>query len=62
MLLKKFGDRERVLRMALHAQMQSFNSLQNQKRVERREAGAGIAQALHASFQNEGKIGRTPSV
>ena len=48
--------------MALHAQVQSFNPLQNEKRVEGREAGAGVAQALYAGLQDEGEVGEGSGV
>src|SRR6185437_10823940 len=43
--------------MALHAQMEGFNSLQNEKCVERRYAGAGVAQTLYASLQYKSQVG-----
>ena len=49
------GDGERVLRVALHAQVQRLSSLQQQECIERRERRAGIAQALHARFEDEGE-------
>ena len=47
------GDGKRILRVPLQAQMQRLDSLQQQERVERRECRAGVAQTLHASFQDE---------
>ena len=44
---------QRILRVALHAQVQRFNPLQQQERIERRERRAGVAQPLHARLQNE---------
>ena len=49
------GHGERVLRVALHAQVQGFDALQQQEGVERRERGAGVAQALHAGLEDEGQ-------
>ncbi len=56
MFFQHLGDGERIFRVALHAQVKSFNSLQNEKRVERREAGTGVAQALYSGFQDKGEI------
>ena len=39
--------------MALHAQMQRLGALQQQEGIERRQAGAGIAQALHPRLEDE---------
>ena len=53
MRLQILRQRQGVLRMSLHAQMQGLGSLQEQKRVERREAGSGVAQALHPRLDDE---------
>ena len=49
------GHGEGVLGVALHAQVQRLEALQKQEGVERREGGAGIAQALDAGLEDEGE-------
>jgi hypothetical protein len=53
--LEMRGDGEGVLRVALHAQVEGFDSLQEQEGVEGREGRAGVAQALDAGFEDEGE-------
>src|SRR5580698_9661398 len=55
MLFEVMGDGEGVLRVALEAQVKGLNSLQQEKCVEGRERGAGVAQALDARFEDEGE-------
>ena len=43
-------------RVALHAQLQRLQALQEQKRVERAERRAEIAQALHARLHDVGEV------
>ena len=62
MFFQHFGDGEGVFRMALHAQVEGFNPLQNEKRVERRKAGTGVAQALYAGLQDECEIGERSGI
>ena len=51
-----FGDGERVLAMALHAQRQGLDAGEDQKGVERRERRAEIAQAEHPAGDGEGEV------
>ena len=55
MLFEMLGDGEGVLRVALHAQVQGFDALQEQEGIEGRERGAGVAQALDAGLEDEGE-------
>ena len=56
MLRQPFGDRQRVVAMALHAQRQRLDAGEDQEGVERRERGAEIAQAQHAAGDGEGEV------
>ena len=56
MLREPFGDRLRVVAMALHAQRQRLDAGEDQERVERRERRAHVAQAEHAAGDGEGEI------
>ena len=47
------GYGQRVLGVALKAQMQRLDALQEQKRIKRRKRRAGIPQSLHSRLQNE---------
>ena len=53
MLLQEFGDSLGVAHMALHAQAERLDALQEQPGVERRLAGADIAQHLDPGFGDE---------
>ena len=55
MLLKMLGDGEGILGVALEAEVERLNPLQKQEGVEWREGGAGVAQPLHAGFEDEGQ-------
>ena len=50
--LEPLRDRERVLRVALHAQAQRLETLEEQERVERRDRGADVAQVLQARLED----------
>ena len=51
---QEFSNSLGVLYMALHAQAQGFQTLQEQPRVERRLAGSDIPQYLHPGFEDIG--------
>ena len=51
-----FGDRLRVVAMALHAQRQRLDAGEDQEGVERRERRPDVAQAEHAAGDGEGEI------
>ncbi len=53
MLLQELGDSLGVAHVALHAQAERLDALQEQPGVERRLAGADIAQDLDAGFGDE---------
>ena len=46
---------ERVLGVALQAQMQCLDALQKQEGVEGRKRRAGITQSLHTRLEDEGQ-------
>ncbi|MNZ66269.1 hypothetical protein D3C78_844880 [compost metagenome] len=52
--LQVAGDLQRVLGVALHAQGQGFQALQDQEGVERRQRCACVAQRHHAAATDEG--------
>ena len=54
--LQEFGDFQRVFAVALHAQRQRFQPLQNQEGVERRQAGAHRAQRDGAGAADVGGV------
>ena len=49
--LEPLRDRERVLRVPLHAQAQRLQALEEQERVERRDRGADVALVLQAALR-----------
>ena len=56
MLLQVPGHRQRVRHVAVHAQAQRLDPLQEQKRVERAQAGAHVAQAFHPRLDDVGDV------
>src|SRR5262249_36058708 len=54
-LLEIPGDRQRVLAVALHAQPERLDALQEQEGVERAERRAYVAQELHARLDDIGQ-------
>ncbi len=55
MVMQEFGHALRIVNVPLHAQAERFQPLEEEERVEGREAAANIAQDLHASFEDEGQ-------
>ena len=51
-------QRQGVVHMALHAQRQGFHALQQLERIERRQAGADVAQAFHPGADGKGDIAK----
>ena len=51
MILQVLGHGQRVLRVALHPQMQRLYALKKEERVEGRQRRAGVTQTLDASLQ-----------
>ena len=51
--LEPLRNRERVLRVPLHAQAQRLQALQEQERVERRDRRADVAQVLQPALEHE---------
>src|SRR5712692_8140124 len=51
-----FGHGQGVARMALHAERQSLEALQEQERIERAQGRAEITQAFYARFHDEREI------
>ena len=50
--LEPLRDRERVLRVPLHAQAQRLQALEEQERVERRDRGAEVALVLQPALED----------
>ena len=55
-LLQPFGHRQRVAAVLLHAEFQRLDALNEQEGIERADAGAEIAQALHAHLDDVGQV------
>src|ERR1700739_2396666 len=55
MLLKVAGDSEGILRVALEAQVERLNALQQEECAVWRQSGTCIAQTLNSGFQDEGE-------
>src|SRR5207245_2440366 len=53
---QEFGHGQRVVRMAFHAERQSFETLQEQERVERAQGRAEITQTFDPRFHDEREI------
>lgn len=49
------GDGEGVVGVAFKAEVQGFDSLQEEEGIEGREGCAGVAEALDAGFEDEGE-------
>ena len=60
--MRNRADLERVLRMLALAQRQRLQPLQEQERVERTEAGADVAQQLHARLDDERHVAQAREV
>ncbi len=54
-LFQMLCDRERVLEMPVHSHAKSFHSLQEKECIEGADAGADVAQTLHAGFDDESR-------
>ncbi len=52
-LAEVFGDAERVLAVAVQAQAERLDTLQEQERVERRQRRTEVAQQLHARLEDK---------
>jgi len=50
-----FGHGQRIRGVALHAQVQRFDALEEQERIEGRKRRAGVTQSLHARLEDEGQ-------
>src|SRR5215472_16093812 len=55
MSCKIFSHLQRVLRMPLHSQVEGFDALQEQERVEWSQTPSGVTQPLDAGFDDEGQ-------
>ena len=55
MLFEVAGDGESILRMALEAEVERLNTLQEEECAVRRKRGAGVAQSLDARLEDEGE-------
>ena len=55
-VLEPAGDREGVLAVALDAQRQRLEALEEQERVERAERGADVAEPLDAQLEDEREV------
>ena len=55
-LLQPVGHGKRVLGVALDSERERLEALQEEKRVERAQRGAGVAEALHPELDDEGEV------
>ena len=51
-----FRDRQRIVAVPLHAQRQRLDAVEEEKRIERRQSRADVAQRQHAAGDGKGKV------